>query len=118
MQHVIDPNVGQQSELRIPDREVTTLMPRVYTLKYEVEPLWGRKDVLGARKIFQNKLIVAVNRNPLTTECSNVRFDNSDTKNTIKKDRQGNILILIVFVPVYSILRLHGFRLRCGHVSQ
>ena len=56
--HVLDPDVGDQLEPRLPRREVPILTPRVNTLKSEVERLGGRQDVLGDQKIVRSRLIV------------------------------------------------------------
>ena len=81
------------------------MSPRVNTLKYEVECLGGRQDVLGVQSILLNIIIIIVNHNNLMTERSNVIFCDSDTATARSKDSQGSLFILLISGPVYSILR-------------
>ena len=68
-------------------------------MKSEVECIGGRQDVLGFQKILWIRIIITVNHKPLTVECSNVTFSDSDTTTSIRKDIQGSLFILLVFEP-------------------
>ena len=107
--HILDPDVGYHLELRIPNREVPTLIPRVYILIFEVECLGGRQYVLGIQNILWFRLINIVNHNPVTTDCSGVFFGGSYTATSISKDRQGSLFIILVSEPTHSVLRWHRF---------
>ena len=91
------------------------MIPRYNNLKSEVDCIWGRKDVLGDRKILWSRIIFIVNRNKLTMECINVVFGDSYTAISRRKDRQGSLLILLIFVSVYSIFWQQKIRLWFVH---
>ena len=113
---MLDPDVAYRLEIFRPNREVTTLITRVDALKSEVECLGGRQGALIAQNNLWIRIIIIVYHNPLTTECSDVVFGDSDTATDRSKDRQGNLFILLVSETVYFFLWWHKFRIYylCG----
>ena len=56
--HALEPDFIYHLDPRIPNREVTTLATRVYTLKTEVEYLGVRKDVLVVQNVLWSRFVI------------------------------------------------------------
>ena len=91
---------------------------KVKYLEIQNRVFWGQSGCSWSSNIIQSRIIVIFNHNNLIMGCINGVFGNSDTTNSRRKDRQGSLLILLIFVPEYSVLQRHGFRIRCGSGSE
>ena len=102
--NVMEPDVGYHIDPRLTNMEFITLTPRFDTLNSKVDYLRVSKDVIGVWKMLWSSIIITDNHNPLTVECSNIDFGDSNTATAIRKDIQGSLFILIVSEVVYSVL--------------
>ena len=75
---------------------------------------WSYSGHAGLHRSFKNfwsRISVVVNRNTLKMVCINIGFGENDNTTLKRKDRQGSIFILLVFLLVYSVLWRHQFRI-------